>query len=74
MLVCYAGEDLVGVGVRVLDDIGSEHSDGASQCLGLGSFELRGAGEHAVHQVGASGEHSTVEVGGDVVDALSNDG
>ena len=74
MLVCNAGEDLVGVGVRVLDDVGGEHGDGACQRLGLGAFELGGAGEHAVHQVGASGEHSTVEVGGDVVNALSNNG
>ena len=74
VLVCNAGEDLVGVGVRVLDDVGSEHGDGACQRLGLGTFELGGAGEHAVHQVGAGGEHSTVEVGGDVVDARSNDG
>ena len=74
VLVCNAGEDLIGVGVRILNDVGGEHGDGACQCLGLGTFELGGAGEHAVHQVGASGEHSTVEVGGDVVNALSNNG
>ena len=58
----------------MLDNIGSEYCDGASQCAGLGAFELRGAGEHAVHQVGAGSKHSTVEVGGDVVDALSDNG
>ena len=74
VLVCNAGEDLVRVGVRVLDNVGSEYCDGASQCARLSAFKLGGAGEHTVHQVGAGGEHSTVEVGGDVVNALSNDG
>ena len=74
VLVSNAGEDFVGVGVRVLNDVGSEHSDGACKCAGLGAFELRGTGEHAVHQVGAGSKHSTVEVGGNVVDALSDNG
>ena len=58
----------------MLDNVGSEYCDGASQCARLSAFKLGGAGEHAVHQVGAGGEHSTVEVGGDVVDALSDNG
>ena len=70
----HAGEDLVGVGVGVLNNVGGEHGDGASQCTGLGAFELGGTGEHAVHQVGTGGEHSTVEVGSDVVNALGDDG
>ena len=74
VLVCNAREDLVGVGVRVLDNVGGKHGDGAGQCAGLGALELGGAGEHAVHQVGAGGEHSTVEVGSDVVNALGDDG
>ena len=74
VLVGDAGQDGLGQGARVLEQVHRELHDRAGEGLGLLAVALVGAGEDAVEELGVGLEHVGVEQGRDLRHVLGDDG
>ncbi|CVN70088.1 Uncharacterised protein [Streptococcus pneumoniae] len=74
VLVGDAGQDGLGQGARVLEQVHRELHDRAGEGLGLLAVALVGAGEDAVEELGVGLEHVGVKQGRDLRHVLGDDG